>query len=674
MSDTLTFPNNDGVGGVPTIDGFFDLDYMITGETPDTGYIEGSQMTFGDGGIAPVVFRGIRNSGNGRIVMAFMCRMTGTFSTANRVIIALKPSFGVNNIADYRMIEIAPVDDGIGSDTGVGSGPPHNIKTNIDPTNPPATVNLEVFFRRGQANAGFPSGIEWVEYNTQTNTDIRVRSWTPDHTGTPESAWSIEIEVPTDAADGGPDWITLTNDFGFYFSVIEIVPVSPAMATEYVFPLGAPEFLSLLTFDPQFGHGLLPPIAAGAAQGISFVGDWQGVGRRPENSGSLTLSGEIEAEVNGSGDDQNNELVALLENSGSVDATGVTAEFRLKNYGLPPADFNLWDRPNGLQPNPTAGATINTGATNVALVSDWPIEPVNEVPAGYQARTHQCMWVQLDSSGTASFAQSSMRRNMNIETLSSIDQSAEVSGEGYEEPMNGTGEHDFVLQTFGRKLIIPELIENQEQADEETLRLASNAIIGSQQTKPDGDNVTNPDVVDRVANRDFVATHLTTAARRPVNEYQDTIVHIWVTRGYRLTDKVVTIGSVDYPLLDNGCGSFGVVATHDGIKDPFSWQFGGDGLAQFKPGLYALKVPHKGVTQLRFRLTAERDNRPGDRSDIPRIERMEPGKPWTMGKGGPKPVAGDDGKDKGGCLGLLFAMAAIPAALVAGLFGIGPRG
>lgn len=309
-------------------------------------------------------------------------------------------------------------------------------------------------------------------------------------------------------------------------------------------------------------------------------------------------------------------------------------------------------------------------ADHAALASVWPIA---DVPTPVPTGLHQCMWVQLDSASTAAFGQSSMRRNMNIESFSAVEQEAEVSGEGYEEPADGSDHHDFFLQTFARRIVVPELIENEKDADDETMGLARNAIFVTRLKEREDGRDDNGEIIRDMSFATRARANVGNAAR----QFRDTVIHIWITRGYRLTDRTVTIGSNTYPLLDNSCGQFGVVGVHDGIKDPFTWQFKGKGLSQFKSGLYALKVPHKGTTRIGFRLEADPDVRPGDKSDLPRIEKVKPLESWkpgnVEGSGRPeKPGTGNGkkGKDKGGCLGLLVAMAAIPAAIVASLFGI----
>jgi hypothetical protein len=131
--------------------------------------------------------------------------------------------------------------------------------------------------------------------------------------------------------------------------------------------------------------------------------------------------------------------------------------------------------------------------------------------------------------------------------------------------------------------------------------------------------------------------------------FRNTVVYVWMAQGYRRTGAFIKIKGSVYENLDHTPGEFGIIASHEGLQDSFHYSFEGPGLVQYAPGVYGLKVPHKGKTTIRFRLGADRDGRPGDRSELPKA-------PW------PKPgtIGPDDGTDNGqlpkGCLALLMAI------------------
>lgn len=672
--DTLIFRNHDGVGGYPTHDGFVDLDMLEnTGETPETGYIGGSQLTFANGSLPPVLFRGIRNVANGKLMLGFLCRFNVDFHEDDAISIVMKPTFNSVNRADWRKINIYPV--GSGGALGAAGISANNIRSNRAPR------DTDYFEGSGTD--------EWIEVaGLPAEVRVKVRSW--EHTdllgNVTDRAWSVELELdPTDASG---NWMNVGDDFAIFFKLVKIVNAGTGAATEYIFPLDAPDplpgdiFAEFLDFyEPtKYGRGLKNTAIPAVPDGIAFENGWQGIGRRPLGSGSTTLESWIETGPTGDGDGLDNQIVALIRNDGTSNATGISAEFRFANWGLGPLGFSAWDAPLGLSPNPTATSSANAGASNIALTANWPMASVRPE---YQTVRHQCMWAQLSATSSVNFAQSSVRRNMNFHPLSTAEDQAEVSGKGHPDPANGSGEHDFILQTVSRTINIRNLTKDARLADPNALDLARDTIIatggldredGGDDDKDDGRDVKN-DLVARAV------THRMVTARR-TQPFTDTVIHVWITEGFRLTNRTITINGTAYPLLDNGCGSFGIAARHEGVKDPLSWSLKGKGLDRYGPQIYGLKVPHKSVTHLDIQWRAEPDGPVGDVSELPTIKAI-PEQKWVGtppgkregGKGKDTPPRDDSGPgaggDKGGCAGLIIGLVAVPTAILASLHGTG---
>ncbi|MEL7447048.1 MAG: hypothetical protein AAGK02_14770 [Pseudomonadota bacterium] len=675
--DTLIFNDHDTVtnntaapGGFPALDGLVDLDILEnTGQEPDAGYVNGAQVTFDNGSMPPILFRGIRHRTDGRLMLGFLCRINTAFHEDNAISIVMKPSFTSTNRADWRKINIYPVGSG-GAEGGAGTTA-NDIRANRDPR------DTDFFVGSGtddwtEDTGGLPSEVR-----------VKVRSWVHLDTGGNPSdhAWSVEVELdPTNGV--GSNWMNISDDFAIFFKVVKIVNAGTGAATEYVFPLDAPDpdptnlddqFLE--SFNPtKYGRGLMDSAIPAVAEGVSFENGWQGIGRRPAGSTTTTLESWIETGPTGPGDGLDNEIVALIRNDGTSTANNISAEFRMANWGLGGPDLTSWAIASGLTPSPTAAVNVNPGAGNVALVANWPM---SAVPPEYQTARHQCMWAQLSSTSSVNFVQSSVRRNMNFYELSEEKDEAEISGKGYPEPENGTGEHDFLLQTVTRRILVRNLVENPKLADPNALALARNAIIATGGVGDDNDdNPDNDEPRDDIVDRRPVThavTHMTRMARRGT-QFDDTVIYILVSEGFRLTARTITINQNTYPVLDNRSGTFGMVGRHEGADDSFAWQFDGRNLGRYSSGMYGLKVPHNNVTRIAIVIRAENDGPAGDVSrDLPRLKEI-PEQRQGGGRPGIGPGSGDDGKEKGGCLGLLFAMVAIPAALVAGIFGVGPQG
>jgi len=603
-TDTLCFGDHDPVTGPPVIDGLIDRDYLpfdpAHPESFEPGYVNGCRLTFQGGGLPNVMFQGVRVPAGDKIVMGFLCRFDDHFDADDVIVLALRSSFASG---PARLVAIYPNLAGVGADAGSGVGP-NEIKTGI-----PATGTRIDFWQDAGPNSWTlmspdPAGVE-----------VMLRSWLPDRpSGSPnEVAWSVEVSWPRTGADG----FTLNDDFGLYFNVTRVL--QSAMVVQSAFPTTAPDLMEApgTSFTvPAWGHGLIPaiqvPPGSNLGVGVHFRNGWQGVGRRALGSGTTTLTDTI---VGPAGSDDN-EIVALLENNGALAANDIWAEFRFANWGLPPATFPAWDLAQGMGADPT----VSPGNPAPHRFGVAPFDPAYNLAPGAQGEiatpwlrshvppqygnSHQCIWVQLNSATNVNFTQSSMRRNMNFATLSEIGQEAEISGEGYSAPADGSGQHDFVLETFCRRLHVFELL-SAKRVDPDTRALLKDALGG----KLEGNAAT---------------AAATGAATTGAAGYRDTVVYLWVARGYRRSGKFMKIRGTSYEILDHRPGEFGVVARHEGVNDPFHFALQGPGLVHYAPGLFGLKVPHRKSTRIKVRLGADKQSHPGDMSELPRAEWPKP--------------------------------------------------
>lgn len=316
----------------------------------------------------------------------------------------------------------------------------------------------------------------------------------------------------------------------------------------------------------------------------------------------------------------------------------------MANWGLPPPTFAAWNPPPGCD-NPSA--SVNLVAGSIATPSTG--ETVNEwlagaVPSAYDAHSHQCMWVQLDATaGGVNFTRSSERRNMDFVHLSDEERDAEVNGDGYDKPASGA-DHNFLLFTRCRKILVSELVEKTQLLDPETVELVGGAVKTSGAFER----------VGRISLNDSVAvTH------QPTVEWKNSVVYLWITEGFRRTYDYIEINGRKAERLDNGPGDFGMAAYHEGVDDNLSWSFSGAGMVSHGPGVCGLKVPHKGVSTIKVRLAAGPEEKPGDQSRLPDAPRS--------GGGGSEGGSGG-GKPKPGCLPVLLA-SVVAAPLLVRLLG-----
>ena len=650
--DTLVFGSADGVTGNPAINGFFFHDsglpaINILNTNPPTkqyefesGYVNGGRFDFAGGSLPAVVFQGVRitGTGQGKLVLAIMTRFDIAFEPNDAFHLFLKTTPAASN-SDARMIEIFPnTNSGAGSTATVIPVPAREndwkTRTNANPE--------VVRFYKGRSSASpAPFNFWWdqiidtaeIALRTAFAGKIKVRSWEPSKV---EKAWSIEIELPIDAPPGG-DWITLSSQFGIYFSVRRVSPMSTAGEFDNKQTYFPPNSLyisgsSVRAHDltnpggqafgtPRWGTGvipdLLPPGTPNPGRGVRFANPNAelAVGRRKAGSTGTVLTSNIYTRPNTNPDSGDNQMVALVENTGTSLAPEVYAEFRFRRLGLPSPQQTDWNLESSILTNPTTPFTdIAAGATNVPLVGDWPMQAARLAPTGYADR-HFCMWVQLNSRiGGVNFIQSSVRRNMNFDLLSEITRKPVVSGKGYPKPADGSN-HRFLLQTHSR--LIPwkdwsDGLSAKRPGDRpfelDTIFSGLIESVGSQRDlrPPDADrDRPRISVDDRGADEGV--------RNKPVY-LPDAMLVLWITQGFRRTGDFLEIDGKKSEILDPSPGAFGFYALHEGLNDAVSWTLSGPDVTWIKPGTLELQVPVDGEVELDLTLAASRDGLFGDQS------------------------------------------------------------
>lgn len=663
--DTLIFRDWDPVTGKPNVNGFVHDDTgVLTTEPAESGYVNGSRIYLGGANLLqPVIFQCVKD-GN-CLVLGFFARGDLSFDDEDRIVIALRPNAGSGNM-DARRIDISPVWGVDAAVAGVGFGaaeagaspgapepyvpnPPHNIRTRKN-------ARTVQFYKRTAADdmndADWttytptqwpPAAVDASDADPGGNYRIRCRSWEP-NTAPFEAAWSVEVRIPINKATGGTDWIDLNSGgFGLYFNIIRAGRTSDSGsdADYYCTQFRFPDFFSAglstnskLTgasldhetiIDPAwYGTGLINPAAtAGAGVRFSLTRGVTAVGRRDPGNTTMTPDDAMHALTP-------NDMVAILENTGPA-VSGIQAVFRLGKYGL--NGWGSWVKPDGM------GV-----ASAVSFASGTPMSPTAEqvsvssftVPVPDQAgylppNHHRCMWVDLTSTGApVNFTQSSIRRNMNFVNLSDHETTAEVSGQGYPDPANGTDKHDFLLFTRCRSIIVKTFVAHMQETkrvDPETLELVKTSLILAPDVKTPKNETGLQD------------------KKTGVGDWQDSVVYLWITEGYRRTGEYLSINKKKMEVLDESPGAFGMIAHHRGIQDNMSWALDGPGMVNYGRGIHGLKVPHKGEVTLGVKLSASPQGPKGDVSKDPPAE------------GGDQP---DDGGGKIGCPLALLALLAIP--------------
>lgn len=400
--------------------------------------------------------------------------------------------------------------------------------------------------------------------------------------------WAIEVLVPRTAALGGADWIDLNDGFGLYADIIRWGTEPGAgphihagsYATQYMFPvpeLGAARHnitgslgdntpIDLSWYGTAFVPALQTPPGSNLGVGVRFQNttnpEWS-VGVRDK---TLAAWSPLGTTVQGQTGTFDNRLVAQLRNTAALAAGGVTAVFRFANWGLPPASFPAWAPAIGADPPSVVNLTAAGGPNDQdEVTSVW--DRAN-VPAGYGASKHQCIWVQLTTTGGSAvhFVQGGVRRNMDFANLSDLEQEFEVSGQGYE----GGGDREFLLFPHVRQILVP--------------------------GRPEAD-----------------ATM--TRALAPAREFKR--AWVWLVDGLRRTGETVTIEGETAEILDPSPGQFGVVATHDEPGDALGYRIFGKGIEWQGGGYLSVTVPDGGTVKGTVQLHA------GPPAEVAKFEELD---------------------------------------------------
>lgn len=595
MAKQLTFADNDPVTGGPTVDGFAGwTDQLLDGipfrlwpVSDEPGYSNGGRATFDLGTLTPAVIQCVKGLGQDFLYMSFLVRFNqndspvtpggGPFSNDDVIVLALRSAFApaVHDSNTVRF-DIYPIWNGIGADEP--GNPPSVSAGTPDDT---LSVDGQTFtntwhIRNGHSprHVDFYQGVAGGGWTPPTNVlpdgvQVKVHSYKPlvPAGNTQIGCWSIEVRLPITIPDGNGG-VRMQTSFGVYANLVRvgIGPTTPFQnfdhQTQYIWPQPGTPLTGTLTscpIDPgAYGQGYIPdfdsPPGANTGKGVQFFqwpGGVPGVGAVVAPT---STSVQPDDTIHGSKD---NTLVAQVVNTDpSINAPNVTADFHFANWGLGPAQFPLWSEAQGANPMPTAPTTIPAGGALTPLTSDWAAANIPTALKG----THQCVWVVLNSNQEVQFIQDSVRRNMNIATLSEHRATAEVSGKGYPPPPSGSN-HRFVLVASAfAEPIIPEIVIESP----------------------------GPHLAE-----------LFDAAAPPA------VVWHWFTFGFvRRPDEVLVINKRKYEAWLPAPGGFGILAGHDHAEHPLNSDLLGPGVKRLARGVYELPVPHNGSVKIQTVLTA----------------------------------------------------------------------
>ncbi|MGV9386419.1 hypothetical protein ACWDRB_62190 [Nonomuraea sp. NPDC003707] len=612
----------------------------------ESGYTGGARVSWVSGSALPqVILQGVRRTDGDFVSLAFFVRFDRDFSDHDAIVIGFrKNAAGPHDQTQCRRIDIFPLH------AGAGAGPtpePEDSSPDVRTGQPPRTV----VYRKGIGTA------QWAKITAPTAAGlIAVRSWRPP---TPsgwrqERAWSVEAKIPTNAAAGtsvGLDWIDLnTSSFGLYISVIRTIadPVSGLglFANQFIWPTSSPPLTG--TLDPivqvdniqiapgSYGEAVLPtPGAPNPNKGVKFVNGELGIGIRPQAGGALGATIDLTG---------TNTLTARVMNDStdaSGDASRVTAEFRLANWGL--GANTTWTRiitQPGTNPS-TPAVDVPHGTASLDLTTNWELTATQRVQYDTDATRHQCLTVHLDAAGSrrnpvlgatnaspieittldphglttgdrvivTDVAGNSAANN----TVTTPEWTVTVTGTSTFTLDGSAGDGDYTSNGFVRRAAVQvvEFAQSSMRRNMDFLDLSDAEreaeISGAGYPEPpqgraDHDFLLLVDARDLTPRR-TISRHgarlqgLPEEMAADVAEGEGTVrqVWVWVVHGYRDTGHTLRVSGAEYKIFDPAPGAFGYVAQHDGpATDVLTFDLSGGRLTRHGDGVYTLPVPHNG--------------------------------------------------------------------------------
>ncbi len=429
----------------------------------------------------------------------------------------------------------------------------------------------------------------------------------------PQNSWAFQIRIPISTAGLG-NGLNLGSTFKMWYEVLTSTPTAaavtytwprqpegPTVANSTVFP-----FSEILPDNPT-AWGLFQ-MGGGCTEGVSL--DVSDVGTLNTPSSKINLNSP-------------NHFFArpLNQTGGTIPPAGITARFRIANWGsqpdwndLGPANMDkLWSEIRG------GGAVSNTvpifNGTRGELQFSWSLDPceicrfnpvsdacysnLSNCTFDYQRRSHQCMLVEL--SGTnLNFINNSVYRNMDFEHASTFEREASINIAGLK-PITGAAagpKRDVYLYVEKRNM--PAVVEpvnppSAPGSGKDAKGNAGKSVAGAVNPKGDSDNTVNRD-------GGYVGHDTLGVARpRPVFDSLAESRPTYIVHVYHATGDSMVINHKKVALLVPQ-STFGYFIDHQGSL--YGWEDTLMGVEKIAPNFYRLSIKNDSAASITTRITA----------------------------------------------------------------------
>lgn len=433
-------------------------------------------------------------------------------------------------------------------------------------------------------------GTAWIPQSAPptwlSGTTAQTRFWVV-KPGPGVNEWTVQVRIPASSLITG-------GAFGFYTNLL--VKMGIGGLTQYHWPratadisevFGAPDLPDGVPPLDQWGEGR---IGGGleCKQGID-LSSWAQIGSIDNRTGIPASSNLIFT-------DTTNTLFAWPSYSSTtaLAAGQLTATFRLANWGASAQWIDIRGGSSIASNRIITAAEVGPGVpiTNAPITFTWTLNSA-EI-AFYNAHPHQCMLVELISSGNVDFASASVVRNMDFAKASTVEDEAELNVTGLGDPPPGLAGHRLWIYLETRNMPEPTL-GSQLSGAVEYLVDWFGQLIGGLGRRGDEVGIArqrrvvgwSPDWPLRGVDPDT----LSTAENWPIYR-----VNVFYETG-----EFITVDKEKLPVLAE-LGSYGYFMRHEGLLT--GWQSELAGLEQRGPNVYTVVLPKDGVAKVTDKIVA----------------------------------------------------------------------
>jgi hypothetical protein len=557
-------------GPPPVIDGTVTTDFD-TYTLGDTGWNQAHLILYQDGTIPHVAFQSLCDRSDDFLYMSFEVRNDGSVDDEDVILLAFSGDTSAATPADDLILLIYPFSTD-------GQAPDEDFYA--------AQVRLKTW------NSA-TSEWEWENLTgSQADANYDLEAKVKSNFSSPD-AWNVELKIPTSPTTGGPDWITINNQFLFYFNVFRVYDTGTSKdVSEFYWPQAITGVLGEVE-----NYDYNPGVWGEAIQGYTDVTAYNGLYfTRNDIKVTPTIDGvtgsagrDITLPDCADADTTNDSVINMFEvtlyNDFKVEKETGPEYYALKDlqiafsiakwWGIPgPTDWIKIPSHLDTPPvdNPVTGGTIGAGSDSAPATStitlDWNIACGESTPdptdldddtaiANYQPPDdHQCVYVEIlgalvdDPTATAPELQPvniltrGIYQNMDFVTASELKRKAVISGRGYGSPLGGSDKHRFTI------------------------------IVSKHDWAREGEKGKRLSVSGSTTSTSYL---------------------YWSASGYRHTGQSVIIKGKPFELVEPA-GSFGYVVEHEGEVN--RWVDDIEGAKEVAEDTYELEIPPEAVASV----------------------------------------------------------------------------